>query len=229
MTLDQFISHLNARSRRASDDESGAAMVEFAIVVGLFFFIFFTLIDFGRLMYTYVHAESAAILATRTAVVRPPVCTGVPITNLPPASAGADHPRSGTSCDFVPLGGGGTCATINVSCNVGDQNLQANATVVEVWNRIQNLMPPGSDIEDLTFRYEFDARLGFLGGPYTPMVTVEFDLDDPGEEFQFVSPISGLATLAITGTAGDGTLPTIQYPDFSVSLPAEDLRDGTGS
>jgi hypothetical protein len=58
------------------------------------------------------------------------------------------------------------------------------------------------------------------------MVTVEFDLDP----FQFIAPLAGLGALAAGAAAPANNAPwTVPYPDFSVSLPAEDLRNGPGS
>lgn len=222
---------LKYRFRRTIRDESGAAMVEFAIVAGLFFLIMFATFDFGRMVYAFVHVEKAAGIATRIAVARPAICNNVPVSHLPPSGAGADHPRSGTSCDFQA----GVCAVVNVSCNLdgtvgaifpGDTSVTpalppASITVNEIWSRIEGLMPAGTTADDITFRYQTDARLGYLGGPLTPVVTVEFDIPD----FQFVSPIGGLIALA-SGQGTSTTWGTIAYPDFSVSLPAEDLKHG---
>jgi len=72
-------------------------------------------------------------------------------------------------------------------------------------------------VSDLRFEYRFDSRLGFLGGPYTPMVTVEITPPD----FQFTSPLGAMAS-ALTGSASTLGSPT-EYGEFSVSMPAEDL------
>ncbi|MGK7651974.1 hypothetical protein ACSQ76_06010 [Roseovarius sp. B08] len=72
----------------------------------------------------------------------------------------------------------------------------------------------------MEFSYAFDPNLGFLGGPYTPMVTVSLDLDN----FQFVSPLASLANAAGATNSNIGSVAT--YSDFSVSLPAEDLAEG---
>lgn len=198
---------------RFSSDTQGAVLVEFAIVVSLFFFLFFATIDLGRLFSSFVLGESGADLAVRTAVVRPPACAGVPDRNARGTAASA--PRFGTSCGAIA----GTClAVATISC-AGNA---ANATAAEVWARVAPLMPNGTTIANLQFTYTFDPNLGFLGGPYTPMVTV--DLNPPA--FQFISPLGALAGAA--GSANPGSLGNaITYPTFSVSLPAEDLALGT--
>jgi hypothetical protein len=73
----------------------------------------------------------------------------------------------------------------------------------------------------LRFSYTYDARLGFLGGPYVPVVTVEME----DVTFDFVTPLAGLAALAsATGTSAIGS--TVTMPSMSVSLPGEDLAQG---
>ena len=67
-----------------------------------------------------------------------------------------------------------------------------NATASEIWDRINPLLPVNATIDMMQFSYSFDPKLGFLGGPYTPMVTVELNLND----FQFASPLAALANAA---------------------------------
>ena len=213
-------------------DETGAALVEFAVVVALFFLIFFALLDFGRLMYTIVQIEKASQIAARIASVRGPACGNLPasLTNTP---ASGTVVQSGTSCDQ----GTNYCIARSFSCGSITRNGSdfpsgtiwshaptvdaANTTVAEIWSRIEVLLPPGTTVDALNFRYDYDQALGFVGGPYTPIVTVEFDLP----EFEFVSPLGGLADFARGGTGAVQT-GTIPLPDFSVSLPAEDLVNG---
>jgi len=199
-------------ARRLGADERGAALVEFALVALLFFFLFFSLIDFGRLGSSYVLAEKATQIAARTAIVRRPACAGVPDRHVRPADPGTNPPRFGTSCRIA-----GTCdAAATVSC-AGDA---ANATASEIWARIQPLLPPDATIGNLRFEYRFDPNLGFLGGPYTPMVTVEITPPD----FQFTSPLGAMA--AGLGGGGGGLNGPAPYGAFSVSMPAEDLALG---
>lgn len=204
-------------------DESGAVMVEFAIVVALFFLLFFSMLDFGRLMFTVVHAEKAAQIAARMATTRDPVCPGVPDINMRPSSGSGSLVRAGTSCDAAE----GICASVSFSCGtaygsalpIGDTTKEGRV-VEEIWERIEDLMPPGATRDVLNFRYDFDPALGYVTGPYTPIVTVEFDLAD----FEFIAPIGGLVGMA-AGRQGSN-FEGISFPSFSVSLPAEDLKTG---
>jgi hypothetical protein len=208
-------------------DESGATLVEFGIVSSLFLLIFFGLIDFGRLGYSWVMAEKAMQQAARIAAVRPPVCAGVPTS----------HER-GTSLITYNFGepcgtAAGVCEPVSQTC-LGDAPALGSAgaaTATEVWNEIAFLLPPGTTIGDIRFTYATDPALGFLGGPFVPVVTTELE----SVVFQFVSPLGQLGQLA--GGGGGTTFGTtcpqnqpgascLTLPPMSVSLPGEDLEQG---
>jgi Flp pilus assembly pilin Flp len=191
-------------------DESGGNLVEFALVVTLFLFLLFAIIDFGRIGYAWVGANKATQLAARIATVRPPACPGVPTMNVRGTSA--SPPQFGALC----RAGAGVCAApATVTC-VGSA---ANPTALEIFNAVRPLVPE-TTIDQMTFSYASDPNLGFLGGPYVPMVTVEFT----GVQFRFVSQLGAFVT-AMTGQASTlGT--TLDMPGMSVSLPGEDLALG---
>ncbi|SIS82560.1 TadE-like protein [Roseivivax lentus] len=198
--------------RRFGRDEDGGAMVEFAIVVSVFFLMFFKILDFGIFSSTNLNAEKMTQLAARMATVRPAACSGVPEriargTATPP-------PRFGTSCRAVA----GACATVaTVTCTAD----ATDATAAEIWARISPALPGTVTISDLSFTYAHDATLGYLGGPYTPIVTAELTLP----AFSFAAPIGAMATQISGGASGFTGTP--QYRTISISIPAEDLALGT--
>ena len=206
--------------RRFAADESGTTLVELAMVLPLFFLLFFGLIDYGRLSWHWVGAEKATALAARIATVRGPACPGVPDSYVRGSATGAQF---GTNCNA----GTGICRVpAEVTC-VGSAS---NATATEIWGRIAPLLPTDATIANLRFRYTPDAdttdgvtqQIGFLGGPYVPTVTVELtDLT-----FRFATPLAALADLA-SGIPGSAISNTIAIPTMSVSLPCEDLAVGT--
>ena len=205
--------------RRFLRDEDGAGLVEYAMVISLYLLIFFGLIDFGRLAFHYVTAEKAMHVAARIAAVRPPVCAAVPEFNAPgPVAPGALPPDFGTSCNA----GTNVCtAAGTISCS----GAAGNAVVDEIWPRVRGTLPNDATEANLLFSYAFDPNLGFLGGPYTPVVTVELQNLD----FQFVTPLAGL--VAATGGTPSARLTNatqlgIPFPPMSVSLPGEDLAAG---
>ncbi len=197
-------------------DDSGATLVELAIVLPVFLLLFFGLIDFGRMGAEYVMADKATQLAARLAVVRPAACVGVPNANLRgTVPINTVPPRFGAACSA----GATICAnpgTITCTGNI------ANPTVAEIWAATSALMPTTATPANLRFSYTYDPKLGFLGGPYVPIVTVEIQ----NMNFQFATPLSGLAALAGAGSAPTPG-PTLPFPPMSVSLPAEDLAQGT--
>ena len=201
--------------RRFWADESGTTLVELALVIPLFLLLFFGLIDFGRMGADYVMADKAMQIATRIAVVRPAACAGVPATNVRgTVPAGTVPPRFGTPCSA----GGTVCAAAAAVTCVG---AATNPTANEIWTAIAPLMPLGSSVANLTFRYDFDPDLNFLGGPYVPVVTVEL----ANLNFAFVTPLGSLAALA-RGTAPGGAAWGVPFPSMSMSLPGEDLNLG---
>jgi Flp pilus assembly protein TadG len=204
-----------AGTKSFGQDDSGSTLVEFAIVMPLFLLVLFGLIDFGRMGFEYVMANKAVQMAARTAVARPPACPGVALVNTRGVVApGAVPPYFGTNC----RAGSTVCADPGPVTCTGDAS---NPTAAEIWGAVNGLMPVGSTVANLRFSYTYTSDLGFLGGPYVPMVTVE----TVNLTFQFVTPLDGLAVLA--GSTGPGLPGSLPFPALSVSLPAEDLALGT--
>jgi hypothetical protein len=213
--------------RRFLRDESGTTLVELALVIALFLLLFFAVLDFGRMGSDYVMAEKALQRAVRIAATRPAACAGVPQTNQPGTFLpGATPPRYGTLCRAAP---GVVCDIPEEITCTGDLS---NLTVAEIWwgsdrapggvPGIREILPTNAEPRHLVFRYTADPDLGFLGGPFVPIVTVELrDL-----EFRFTTPLgrlAGVAGAANAGTLGDNNIP---FPTISVSLPGEDLAQG---
>jgi len=109
-----------SRRRLRRGDESGAALVEFALVVGLFVFILYGLISFGMMLALKQGITNAASEGARSAVG----LTGVAATNKakatvadrlswlgPNYSAGDVTVAAPAPC----VGGSGTCITVKIS------------------------------------------------------------------------------------------------------------------
>ncbi len=200
--------------RRLARDETGSTLVEFALVASLFLLILFGLIDFGRLAYHVVITERATHAAARLVAVRPPACANVPDT-VERDPAGSGDAKYGTSCNA----GGAIC---NDPGPVTCLGAATNPTAAEVWAIVRNTLPPEASIANIRFTYSFDANIGFLGGPYVPVVTVQ--LEDV--TFNFVTPLSALAVVA-GASPGHSTIPgSLTLPSQSASMPGEDLANG---
>ena len=207
-----------SRRRGFARDEHGGTLVEFGLVTAIFLFVLFGLIDFGRIGFSYVMAGKATDRAVRMAVVLPPACDGLPERNVRgPLEGETETLKFGASCNIDNA----LCADPGeISCTAS----QANATATQIWNSVRSIMPSNATQANLRFTYEFTPDLGFLGGPYTPVVTVEIQ----NLNFEFVTPLGALATLAgATGQGGQGT--DYAFPGMSASLPAEALFDGVNS
>jgi hypothetical protein len=177
--------------------------------------LLFGLIDFGRMGAEYMMAEKAMQRAVRIAVVRPPACAGVPQSHTRGAVPnGTAPPPFGTKCSA----GASICANPGVITCSGNAN---DPTTSEIWSQISAMMPASATPANLQFSYGFDSSLGFLGGPYTPVVTVEIQ----NLNFQFATPLSALAAFA-GDTSGATPGATLPFPGMSVSLPGEDLAAG---
>jgi Flp pilus assembly pilin Flp len=203
---------LRHRLRAFRDDESGANLVEFSLVITLFLFLLLAIIDFGRIGHAWVSANKATQIAARLAAVRPPACAGVPALNV--RGMGALAPDYGALC----RAGAGVCANPGTKQCAGSA---ANATALEIFTAVRPLVPAGTTINQMRFTYAFDPDLGFLGGPYVPMVTVEFT----DVNFIFVSQLGAFVTALTSEQSTLGA--TLRMPGMSVSLPAEDLAMGT--
>ena len=206
-------------SRSFWGQERGTALVELAIVIPLFLLLIFGVVDYGRLFWSTTAAQKAMHTAARLATVGPPLCGALPVSHEL-AGGAPGGTRFGALCRT-----GGICADETA-------NLPAPCTLdtstpygARIWDEIGPLLPPGSSPANVQFTYSHDWRLGFLGGPYTPVVTADLiDVD-----FDFVMPLAGLAAFAARNPAVTSNTPnSISLPAMSTSVPAEDLAVGDG-
>ena len=223
----------SAQTQAFRKREDGTTMVEFAICIALFLLILFAVLDFGRLGYNWVMAEKAMQRTVRIAAVRPPICAGVPDYHSRSNPNDATFP-AGTNCRDVA----GLCfAAGPIQCTLSNAdalNDDAVDAAAEIWTSVQPLLPDGATNANVLLKYQYDPNLGFLGGPFVPLITAE--LVGPAVNgaygdflFTFMTPLSSLAGAANAGnTAGvPSSGSTIPFPDVSVSLPAEDMNLGT--
>lgn len=227
-----------AAHKRFLRSECGASMIEYAIVISLFLLVFFAILDFGRLGFNWVMTEKAMQRAARIAVTRPPVCDDVPETHTRGTNGTVAY---GTLC----RADGGVCADVGrqicvLSATDIDCDTASASTAAEIWCIINPILPSNATPRNIRVSYEYDQNLGFLGGPYTPMVEVAVVTEDDVADiensaalrFDFITPLPGLAAIVggggMTNVADTGGSPQadIPFPDLSVSMPAEDLAQG---
>lgn len=206
----------NAWITRFTRDETGSTLLEMALVLPIFLALIFAFIDYSRVAFSYVMAGKATERAVRLAVVRPPLCDGVPNVHMRGSNTNEDI-SFGASCSFDA----NLCAPVQeVQCT-----LPANqGPGLAIWNEVRPLMPTNASSDNLLIRYQQSEQLGFLGGPYTPVVTVEIQ----NLNFEFVTPLGALLSLAgATNTQSAGV--DHAFPSMSASLPGEALSDGDPS
>ncbi|SMO56675.1 TadE/TadG family type IV pilus assembly protein [Ruegeria faecimaris] len=206
------VSHILRTFRR---QERGAALVELGMVIPLFLLLMFGIVDYGRLFWSTTMAQKAMQKASRLATLGPPLCGALP-TEHTLASGAPTSTKFGVLCRS-----GNVCAVpaLPAPCPLNT----ATDYGARVWNDIRMLLPPGTTAANVQIGYSHDARLGFLGGPYTPVVTAEL----VNVNFNFMMPIAGLAALASNGTTPASNTPnSISLPAMSTSVPAEDLAAG---
>ncbi len=193
-------------------NDRGSILVEFALVLPLFLILLFAIVDFGQIYLRWILAEKATELAVRLAVVRPPLCAGVPTFNDRAIGAPRDLPF-GSSCGQLA----------NLCANPGTITCTGNNAVGDgvddIIDRAGLLLPPAVEVGDIRFTYSF-GNLGFLGGPYVPLVSVEID---DNVEVPFITPLGPLLQ-AFFGNGGGLDNPSL--PTMRATLPAEDLIEG---
>ena len=206
------------QAKRFLRDEDGAFLVEFVFALLFFLLLLLAVVDFSRLAFHNVASNRAMHVAARLAAVRPPVCAGVPaFIQRAPVAPGTIPPRFGTRCNA----GGSICLDPGtVTCS----GTAANTTSSEIWGLVEGTLPNGSTPANLRFSYAYDDAIGFLGGPYSPLVTVELQ----NVEFDFISPLGALIGLT-GGVAGSGIGAKLPLATMSVTMPGEDLAHGGGS
>ncbi len=254
-------------ARRHTRDETGASLVEYTVVIILFLLVFFAILDFGRLGFNWVMTEKAMQRAARIATVRPPACAGVPEIH---SRQGSSSDPFGTLCraGAVCVDGGTQSCVLGAATDFGPGSNPCTTPVIvgalpnnptagqiaarnaalrlevrqEIWCILQPILPSNANPNNIRMTYTYNSNLGFVGGPYVPMVEVGVvtaataSTIQGAEElrFTFITPIPALAAAAggaasteITDSGDADSLADIPFPNLSVSLPGEDLNRGT--
>lgn len=188
---------------RMTRNDRGAAAVEFAMVVALFLWIMFGIIDFGRLFFDWNKAAKATELGVRMAIVSDMVAVGLQDYDGLVAAGGNGLP--------VPVavinGGQPVICKLGGNCNGYGFD---QASFDRILTRMQGVSPL-IQAENLVVEYHH-IGFGFAGNPYgsdiSPNVTVRLE----NMQFNFLFP--GLQTLA-----------TLAMPELKATLTGEDFRN----
>jgi len=198
-------------------DQSGTTMIEFTIVMVLFFLLTFGLVEFGFLLFQWNSAAKAAQFGARMAAISDPVWT--PLTTLTSTgtaggpwqtafnvtcngtnASGSNGTCGGSTTEYDPAamqllvfgrGGGTTCGPVGPDGDPGMCDLFERITPQNVNIRYQN------------------TGLGFAGRPGGPVPTVTLSLTGLTYQFFALGDLLGF---------GDVTM-----PPFTVTMTGEDL------
>ena len=202
-------------------DDRGASMVEFSIIVSLFFVVLFGLIEFSLALYQWNSATKAVQLGARLAAVSSPVWGE--LTNMSLVGAGENIGDPVTAYSTVCVGSTSTCTCTGARCPNSDTYDSAAMNVL-VYGRdadlacgnvgaggflgmcdVYNPITPANVI----VTYD-NSGLGFVGHPAGAVPTISVVVT--GMSYQFIF-LSGLLGFGITS-----------MPDFKVTMTGEDLN-----
>ncbi len=194
-------------------DQSGAAAVEFALVVLLLVTFIFGAIDLSRMGWDWNRAATATQAGARFAVVNDMVAAE--LQNFDALGLlnedGTRVLAPGDDVDSVEINGGEPVVCTATGCSEGFTKIDdAFDRIVARMQRVH----PGIQPENVVVEYTH-VGLGFAGNPFgsdiSPLVTVS--LQDM--EFQFVTP-------GLYGIVGG-----IALPPFLTTLSGEDYATGS--
>ncbi len=214
------------RARKFIRDESGTSMVEFSIVMTLFFVVFFGIIEFSLALWQWNSVSKAAQLGARLAVVSNPVFPELAELAALDVSGGeavfdpvpdyisvCDYSTNTTNCTCTgsskcPNSPGFDVAALDVMIYGRDLDTTCGNRGADRFPSMCDIFPDiGRDNVVVEYR---NSGMGFLGHPTGAVPTVTVRLK--GLDFQFVF-LQGL--LGFT---------TITMPDMTVTMSGEDLN-----
>jgi len=117
------------RNRAGKWNDAGTAIIEFGLVVTVFFMFVFGVMDFGRMIYTYHFVSNAACQATRYAIVR-----GSASTDPATATEVADYVKS-----MIPEGINPNSITVSTSWS--PDNSPGSSVKVQVSDNFHFMTP----------------------------------------------------------------------------------------
>lgn len=183
-------------------NESGAALLEFTLILMLLISTTFAVVDISYAMWQWNSAEKATQMGIRTAVVSTPIADG-----LENFDCNNSNTLLGTGCDDPNASTFGivVCTGATLTCTGGYNFSTAEAT--RLLSRIQKVFPRARGA-NLIVEYE-DLQLAFAGRG-SPVASVTVRLVDMTFEFVVLGIFIGGGSIAM--------------PDFRATLTTEDIR-----
>jgi Flp pilus assembly protein TadG len=204
-------------------DESGAVLVEVAVMLTLFFVFILGSIDFLMIFYQWNAGAKAVALGARLAAVSNPVASGLNSLSAVAVNAeippGAVMPAFDITCD----GATATCICEGACIGMGSYDAAAMNTIVFGRNRTScggaashdrigmcNILA-GITPANVTISYN-QTGIGYAGRPGGPAPTITLALKNIRFQLFFLGNLFGTRWL--------------QMPPLTTSIMAEDLSSG---
>ena len=216
-----------SKRRQFSANESGASMLEFAVLLPLLLVVSLGLVDLGLVMFASTSVDRATQYGARYVATNAPMANG--IDKAISASSGA---ISGTSC--IPVGGVSACTlnpsyTCSYSSTTTGTCTGSDGTSLTIdstrFNALVSAMQTQLDARTLDKRQVIvtytPLQQGYVGRPKTPM-NVKLTLRCVKQELFFIDDLLGwaLPTTGCTGLPNPGGFSL----NYSSTLPSEDLE-----
>jgi Flp pilus assembly protein TadG len=182
-------------------DQSGAAMVEAAIVTPLFLLLTIGTMDFTLYIWNWNLATKAAHLGARLAIVSNPVATGL---NEIDWTLARYTDKLGLPCtkDGVVTGNCPSAAEVNTTCKGGTCTRGAYdaAAFQAIYDKMERIYPY-LEPADVQISYEWTG-LGFVGRPGGLPMTVTVSLPCKRHQFVILHVLADLIAPTVCGQAG---------------------------
>lgn len=193
--------------KQIRQNQRGASLVEFSLIVPLLFVLTFGIIDMGYVLFQYNAAVKATQVGAQYAATHDPV-----VQNLNDCGVADYSDKAGTDCASVT-----GYSNWSVTCPSG---ANCNAAVMASIVTEMQAVFPNLEAENVTVTFSGEPGLGYIGrGRPVPVITVEIeDLN-----YSYIA-IGGLVA-AIADNVNLGTTKSIT--SARTSIIAEDLREGT--
>ncbi len=219
-------------ANRFHRDTSGSVFVEFTLVFPLLMLVVLGTVDVGLMFFSWAGGYKATYAGARFAAISAPVAP-----NIVNTTASTSSGTNGNSCfdpDTGAANGAASCTTWNVECKAtgsgnagtctGGAGSFSNAAFTAILNKMQSYyLSRTLDRRQVVVSYK-SIDLGYVGRPGGSPMTVTVSLRCMKHQLFFLEPLMGWAFPALPSACnGIPTNPGMTLPDFSTTLPSEDL------
>ncbi len=207
-------------SRRFGSDQTGATMVEMAIVMPVLLTLLLGFVDFGYAFYQWNAADKAVQIGARLAQISTPIASGLSLEAKTPSDTtliGSAVPAG--TYDYICTAN--TAGTVSCACGTGStcQSLTVSQASFDVLyggsgSRIgmQAFLPT---LQKSEIRIEYTASgLGYWGRPRGPVPTITVSITNHPFQFFFLGGLLGFGNITMPSM-----LSTVTGEDMKSTYP----------